>query len=85
MRDLLRSQGDLSQLGLRDTLRAAFRLRLISNGDAWMLMNQDCNLTTYTYNRATAQAICPNIIIMYFPCFQGLRQRLRQRLRQEQQ
>ena len=38
LRDLLRSQGDLSLLGWRDTLREAFRLGLISNGEAWMLM-----------------------------------------------
>ena len=50
LRDLLRSQGDLSLLGWRDTLREAFRLGLISNGEAWMLMIQDRNLTTHTYN-----------------------------------
>ncbi len=85
MRDLLRSQGDLSLLGSRDTLREAFRLGLISNGEVWMLMIQDRNLTNHTYNRSTADAICQSITITYFACFQELRQRLRQRLLLEQQ
>jgi nucleotidyltransferase substrate binding protein (TIGR01987 family) len=85
MRDLLRSQGDASLLGSRDTLREAFRLGLISDGEAWMLMIQDRNLTSHTYNRSTAEAICQSITIMYLACFQELRQRLQQRLLQEQQ
>ena len=85
MRDLLRSQGDASLLGSRDTLREAFRLGLISDGEAWMLMIQDRNLTSHTYNRSTAEAICQSITITYLACFQELRQRLQQRLLQEQQ
>ena len=85
VRDLLRSQGDASLLGSRDTLREAFRLGLISDGEAWMLMIQDRNLTSHAYNRSTAEAICQSITITYFACFQELRQRLQQRLLQEQQ
>jgi nucleotidyltransferase substrate binding protein (TIGR01987 family) len=85
MRDLLRSQGDASLLGSRDTLREVFRLGLISDGEAWMLMIQDRNLNSHTYNRSTAEAICQSITIMYSACLQELRQRLQQRLLQEQQ
>jgi nucleotidyltransferase substrate binding protein (TIGR01987 family) len=84
LRDLLRSQGDANLLGCRDTLREAFRLGLISNGEAWMLMIQDRNLTSHTYNRSTADAICQSISIIYLACFQELRQRLQQRQLQEQ-
>ena len=38
LRDLLRSQGNNERLGLRDTLREAFRLGLLSDGETWMLM-----------------------------------------------
>ena len=62
MRDLLRSQGAASLLGSRDTLREAFRLGLIRDGEAWMLMIQDRNLTSHTYNRVTADAIAGNIL-----------------------
>ena len=64
LRDLLRSQGDASLLGL------------IKQGEAWMLMLQDRNLTSHTYNRATADAIAAQIIDCYLPCFQQLRIRL---------
>jgi nucleotidyltransferase substrate binding protein (TIGR01987 family) len=83
LRDLLRSQGDDSLLGSRDTLREAFRLGLIEEGEAWMLMIQDRNLTSHTYNRATADAIAAQIVDSYLPCFQALRSKLKQRLQQE--
>ena len=73
LRDLLRGQGNESLLGSRDTLREAFRLELI----------QDRNLTSHTYNRATADAIAANIQKHYLSCFQSLRTRLQLRLEQE--
>ena len=84
LRDLLRSQVNATLLGSRDTLREAFRLGLIRDGEGWMLMIQDRNLTTHTYNRATAEAIAGNIRERYRPCFQQLRVRLEERQRQEQ-
>ena len=84
LRDLLRSQGDATLLGSRDTLRESFRLGLIEEGETWMLMIQDRNLTIHTYNRATADAIAAQIVGAYLPCFQGLRATLEQRLRDEE-
>ncbi len=83
LRDLLRSQGNATLLGSRDTLREAFRLELIEDGDSWMLMIQDRNLTSHTYNRSTAEDISANITDRYLQCFQQLRHRLLQRQRQE--
>ena len=83
LRDLLRSQGDATLLGSCDTLREAFRLGVIADGEAWMLMIQDRNLTSHTYNRSTADAIAANISERYLPCFQQLRTRLQQRIAQE--
>ena len=48
-----------------------------------MLMIQDRNLTSHTYNRPTAEAIAANITNRYLACFQQLRLRLRQRLQHE--
>ena len=84
LRDLLRSQGNATLLGSRDTLREAFRLGLIGDGEGWMLMIQDRNLTLHTYNRATAEVIAGHIRDRYRPCFQQLRQQLNERLQQEQ-
>ena len=85
LRDLLRSQGDTTLLGSRDTLREAFRLGLIDAGESWMLMIQDRNLTSHSYNRATADAIAAQILNSYVPCFQQLSQRLKLRVLEEQQ
>ena len=83
LRDLLRSQGDASLLGARDSLREAFRLGLIEQGDQWMLMIQDRNLTSHTFNRSTADAIAAQIVASYLPCFQQLRSTLQQRQEEE--
>ena len=83
MRDLLRSQGNADLLGSRDTLREAFRLGLVADGEAWMLMIQDRNLTSHTYNRGTAIEIGAHIRDAYLNCFQALRTRLDQRLLEE--
>ena len=83
LRDLLRSQGNESLLGSRDTLREAFRFVLIQDGESWMLMIQDRNLTSHTYNRATADAIATNIQKQYLGGFQSLRTHLKIRLEQE--
>ncbi len=85
LRDLLRNQGNTTQLGSRDTIREAFRLDLISDGEAWMLMIQDRNLTSHTYNRATADAIAANIKQSYLSIFKQLRPGLDACLKQEQQ
>ena len=83
LRDLLRSQGNAMLLGSRDTLREAYRLGLIEQGETWMLMIQDRNLTSHTYNRATADAIADHITDRYLPCFRQLHSRLELRLQQE--
>lgn len=61
------------------------QLGLIDEGEAWMLMIQDRNLTSHTYNRAMADAIASQIVSVYLPCYQALRSRLHQRLLQERE
>jgi nucleotidyltransferase substrate binding protein (TIGR01987 family) len=85
LRDLLRSQGDTTLLGSRDTLREAFRLGLIDAGESWILMIQDRNLTNHSDNRTTADAIAAQVLNNYLPCFQQLSQRLKLRVLEEQQ
>lgn len=55
------------------------RQGLIEDGETWMLMIQDRNLTSHTYNRSTAEAIAANIVDRYLPCFKDLHARLQQR------
>lgn len=55
----------------------------IADGESWMLMIQDRNLTSHTYNRSTADAIAANIMERHLPCFHQLAARLVQRLQEE--
>jgi len=79
LRDLLRSEGVADLIGSRDTLREAFRVGLIEDGPSWMAMIQDRNLTSHSYNRATAQQIASHIGERYLVCFRQLRTTLQQR------
>ena len=65
-----------------NTLRLAFRVGLIRDGEAWLAMVQDRNLTSRTYNRSTAEQVSQQLEVRYLPCFQELRQVLGQRLQE---
>ena len=80
LRDLLLAEGNADLFGSRDTLRLAFSRGLIDDGEAWMRMIQDRNLTSHTYNRVTAGQIAAQVSESYLGCFQRLRARLLQRL-----
>lgn len=62
------------------TLRLAFRVGLIRDGEGWLRMVQDRNLTSHTDKRATAEEVSQQVGERYLPCFQELRQVLAQRL-----
>jgi nucleotidyltransferase substrate binding protein (TIGR01987 family) len=80
LRDLLRSEGLTDLIGSRDSLREAFRVGLIEDGSSWMAMIQDRNLTSHSYNRATAATIASHIRERYLTCFRQLRTTLKKRL-----
>jgi len=48
-----------------------------------MLMICDCNLTSHTYNHATADAIAAHISDSYLGCFQKLQMTLQHRKKLE--
>ncbi|MFM7634711.1 MAG: nucleotidyltransferase substrate binding protein, partial [Cyanobacteriota bacterium] len=73
LRDLLLAEGNAGLIGSRDTLRLAFRVGLIGDGEAWLAMVQDCNLTSHTYNRSTAEQVSGQVAARYLPCFRDLR------------
>ncbi|MBM5819890.1 MAG: nucleotidyltransferase [Cyanobacteria bacterium K_DeepCast_150m_m2_101] len=63
---------------LRDLLRSQGNGILIGSRESWMLMIQDRNLTSHTYNRSTADDSAANVNSRYLACFQQLRERLHQ-------
>ena len=64
-----------------NTLRLAFRMGLIDDGEGWLAMVQDRNLTSHTYNRSTAEQVSEQVAARYLPCFRELRLVLSERVR----
>ena len=76
LKEFLEARGVRDLYGSRDTSRAAFRTGLIDNAETWMEMIQSQNLTTQTYNEATAAQIVAAILGAYFAEFQTLQTKL---------
>lgn len=72
IRDYLSYQGEQNLFGSRDATRRAFQLGLIDNGEVWMDMITSRNLSSHTYNKATADRIGREITGRYFACFEQL-------------
>ncbi len=83
LKDFLEARGVINLYGSRDSTRAAFGANLIENGETWMEMIQSRNLTTHTYNEATAAQIVAAILDRYFVEFRDLHARL-ELLKQEE-
>ncbi|MBN1592793.1 MAG: nucleotidyltransferase substrate binding protein [Candidatus Coatesbacteria bacterium] len=71
LKDFLEGRGGGNLYGSRDTTRLAFRRGVIENGEAWMEMIKDRNLTSHTYNEDVASKIAANVLGIYFAEFQA--------------
>ena len=76
LKDFLENRGVKNLFGSKDTTRAAFKAGLIENGETWMQMIESRNLTTHTYNEATAAKIISAVTGLYFAEFEKLQIRL---------
>ena len=74
LKDLLESRGVHNLYGSKDVTREAFKVGLLKNGQTWMDMIRDRNLTSHTYNEETANAIVSAILGRYFAEFIVFRQ-----------
>lgn len=84
LKDFLEDRGVQNLFGSKDSTRAAFQSGLIENGEAWMDMIMSRNLTSYTYDEATAAKIVSAILNTYYAEFEALRNKLDE-LKQEEQ
>lgn len=75
LKDFLNFQGYIDIYGSRDTLRKAYELGLIQNGQNWMDMLESRNKTSHTYNEETAAEISQAIMEVYFDLFQELKEK----------
>jgi len=69
MQDFFVYQGNTEIRGSRDATRQAFSTDLISDGDNWMEMIKNRNLTSHTYNEEISDEIYTNIIDRFYPLF----------------
>jgi nucleotidyltransferase substrate binding protein (TIGR01987 family) len=73
MKDFLDEQGIIGVIGSRGATREAFKQGLVKDGQVWMLMIEDRNLTSHTYNQITAETIVEAILKDYHTAFTGLK------------
>lgn len=76
LKDFLENRGVINMYGSKDTTREAFNAGLIEDGETWMQMIESRNLTTHTYNEATAAKIVSSVIHSYFAEFEKLQSRM---------
>ncbi len=66
LKDYLTYQGTVGLVGARDTIREAFRRDLIIEGEKWMEMLADRNLTSHTYDESTAETIVRRVCEQHY-------------------
>ena len=72
LKDFLEDQGVSGLIGSRDAIRTAFKNELISDGDIWMDMIKDRNLSSHTYQLDLANRIANDILKRFHPAFRAL-------------
>lgn len=76
IKDFLEYKGQTDIYGSRDTIRKAFELGLIDDGESWMDMLKSRNKTSHTYNEETAKEICQSVVEVYYSLFKQLKTKL---------
>ena len=72
MKDFLRDQdGGRKIAGSKDATRLAFQRELITNGEDWMEMIESRNLSSHTYDEATADKVSARILEKYAALFEA--------------
>jgi nucleotidyltransferase substrate binding protein (TIGR01987 family) len=66
MKNYLNYQGILEATTPKQTIKEAFANGLIKNGETWINMLNDRNLTSHTYNQADADEIYKAIVEEYY-------------------
>lgn len=78
LKDYLEQESGYAELkSPRSVLKQAYQDNLIVNGHSWMEILDDRNLTSHTYDEATALKVDKLIREKYFPLLQDLFQKLK--------
>ncbi len=79
LKDYLESQEVVVKFP-RDVIKNAFRYELIGDGDTWMNMLGDRNLTVHTYDETKAAEIETKIRTAFFPAISNLYEGMREKV-----
>ena len=79
IKDYLEEQGIFGLLGSKNTVREAFKLGLLKEGEIWMDMIQSRNQTSHTYNTTLAEQVVSDIIHKYFYQFKEIIEEFKKR------
>jgi nucleotidyltransferase substrate binding protein (TIGR01987 family) len=82
LKDYLEDKGIMGLIGSKDATRSAFKNGLIEQGDDWMKMIQDRNLTSHTYSPEIAKGVVDDILQRFYPAFASLAQKFGELYRQ---
>ena len=80
IKDFYEYQGESGLQGSRDVFMLAFERGLINDGEGWMKMIGDRNLTSHVYNQDVADEIAENINAKYYGLFVFLKDSLSKHL-----
>ncbi len=69
MQDFFIDQGNAEIRGSKDATRQAFSVELILDGDVWMEMIKNRNLSSHTYNEEISEEIYRNIVDVFYSLF----------------
>lgn len=76
MQDFLKDQVEANIYGSKDATRLAFNQGLITNGEIWMNMITDRNLTSHTYEEEISEQILNRIVFDYFNLFLDFKKKM---------
>jgi nucleotidyltransferase substrate binding protein (TIGR01987 family) len=80
IKDFYEYQGEAGIQGSRDAIQIAFNRDLIKDGEGWMQMLKDRNLTSHVYNEEVAEDIAKNINEKYYNLIRSLEAEINKQL-----
>lgn len=83
LKDFLEEKGIIGLIGSRDATRTAFRNGVIEDGETWMDMIRERNMSSHTYNQDIAARIANNILTRFHPLFVKLAETMTAHLDEE--
>lgn len=76
LKDFMENQGVTELFGSKTTIREAFKLGLLTEGEIWMQMIKSRNLTLHIYDEKIVDEIVKSIFEDYFSRFKSLHKKL---------